>query len=105
MRLVLALAAHFKPGPSKIASPRPMEEIEAGSRAWLDRVAAAQEAVAALAEVRQDVAGVGQTAPCTERMSGLTGASERSSSSTKASRAAALQSPRSPERDAAGEEQ
>uniref|UniRef100_A0A8C6Y5H9 DIX domain containing 1 n=1 Tax=Naja naja TaxID=35670 RepID=A0A8C6Y5H9_NAJNA len=54
MRLVLALAAHFKAGPGKIASPRPVEEIQAGSRTRLDRhrsrsaVAAAQEAAAAL---------------------------------------------------------
>uniref|UniRef100_A0A8C7E4K9 DIX domain containing 1 n=1 Tax=Naja naja TaxID=35670 RepID=A0A8C7E4K9_NAJNA len=52
MRLVLALAAHFKAGPGKIASPRPVEEIQAGSRTRLDRhrsrsaVAAAQEAAA-----------------------------------------------------------
>ncbi|XP_026581000.1 dixin-like, partial [Pseudonaja textilis] len=66
MRLVLALAAHFKSGPGKTAPPRPAEETQPGSRTWLARhrprsaVAAAQEAVAALAEARQDVAGVGR---------------------------------------------
>ncbi|KAG8141618.1 hypothetical protein E2320_007213 [Naja naja] len=67
---------NLEAGPGKIASPRPVEEIQAGSRTRLDRhrsrsaVAAAQEAAAALAEVRQDVAGVGrETAPCKERRS------------------------------------
>ncbi|XP_032084970.1 dixin [Thamnophis elegans] len=68
MRLVLALAAHFKPGSGKIASPKPVEEIQGGSGILLahprprSAVAVAQEAVAALAEVRQDVSGVGRGA-------------------------------------------
>ncbi|XP_060550989.1 dixin isoform X2 [Pantherophis guttatus] len=68
MRLVLALAAHFKPGSGKIASPGTVEEIQGGSRILLahhrsrSAVAVAQEAVAALAEVRQDVSGVGRDA-------------------------------------------
>ncbi|XP_013911003.1 PREDICTED: dixin [Thamnophis sirtalis] len=68
MRLVLALAAHFKPGSGKIASAKPVEEIQGGSGILLahprprSAVAVAQEAVAALAEVRQDVSGVGRGA-------------------------------------------
>ncbi|XP_070621917.1 dixin isoform X3 [Erythrolamprus reginae] len=68
MRLVLALAVHFKPGSGKIASPGTAEETQGGSRVLLARhrprsaVAVAQEAAAALAEVRQDVSGVGRDA-------------------------------------------
>ncbi|XP_058050558.1 dixin isoform X2 [Ahaetulla prasina] len=68
MRLVLALAAHFKPGSGKIPSPGTVEEIQGASRIFLahhrprSAMAVAQEAVAALAEVRQDVSGVGHDA-------------------------------------------
>ncbi|XP_063167009.1 dixin isoform X5 [Candoia aspera] len=66
MRLILALAAHFKPGSSKIASSSTVEKNSGGTGMSSARhrprsaMAVAQDAVAALADVRQDVSRLGR---------------------------------------------
>ncbi|XP_039206497.1 dixin isoform X3 [Crotalus tigris] len=68
MRLILALAAHFKPGSGKIAPSSAMEKNSGGGGTLPARhrprsaVATVHGAVAALAEVRQDILGGGRDA-------------------------------------------
>ncbi|KAM6431919.1 dixin isoform 3-T3 [Liasis olivaceus] len=66
MRLILALAAHFKPGSSKITLSSTAEKNSGGTGMLsachrpYSAVAVTQGAVAALAEVRQDVSRLGR---------------------------------------------
>ncbi|XP_053125217.1 dixin isoform X2 [Hemicordylus capensis] len=69
MRLILALAAHFKPGSSKAAYPAPSSTMGRSSAGTANSpahhrphsaAAVAQDAVAALADVRQDVSRSGR---------------------------------------------
>lgn len=66
MRLILGLAAHFKPGSGKTAIQRPASTVgkslsaSSASHRPHSAAAVAQGAVAALADVRQDVSRSGR---------------------------------------------